>query len=153
MRKLITYLLFVAACVAIGVLSGIANMPGEWYRALEKPPLNPPNWIFGPVWAALYVMIGTALAETWFDDNNNRRRRLVVFALQGVLNICWSPAFFSMQNPPLALAIIIPMLLLILLFIAMSWVPNRKAALLFVPYALWVGFATYLNLAIVLLNP
>ncbi|MEB2844890.1 tryptophan-rich sensory protein [Rhizobiales bacterium RZME27] len=151
MRKLTTYILFVAACVAIGVLSGIANMPGEWYQALEKPPLNPPNWIFGPVWAALYVMIGTALAETWFDENN--RNRLIVFGLQGIFNICWSPAFFGMQNPVLGLAIIVPMLFFILLFIAMSWNPNRKAALLFVPYAIWVSFATYLNLAIVLLNP
>lgn len=151
MGKLTTYILFVAACVAIGVLSGVSNMPGEWYQALEKPPLNPPDWIFGPVWAALYVMIGTALAETWFDENN--RSRLIVFGLQGAFNICWSPAFFGMQNPTLGLAIIIPMLFFILLFIAVSWNPNRKAALLFVPYAIWVSFATYLNLAIVLLNP
>ncbi|MGE7370125.1 TspO/MBR family protein [Neorhizobium sp. NPDC001467] len=151
MRKLITYILFVAACVAIGVLSGIANMPGEWYQNLQKPPLNPPNWIFGPVWAALYVMIGTALAETWFDRNN--RSRLVIFGLQGILNLGWSPAFFGLQNAPLGLAIIVPMLFFILLFIAASWNANRKAALLFVPYAAWVAFATYLNLAIVLLNP
>lgn len=150
MGKLITYILFIAACVTIGALSGVSNMPGEWYRALEKPPFTPPDWLFGPVWAALYVMIGTALAQTWFDEDN--RARLTVFFVQAFLNILWSPAFFGMHNPMFGLIIIIPMLFLILLFIVISWKPNRQAAFLFVPYAVWVALATYLNLGIVLLN-
>jgi len=68
------------------------------------------------------------------------------------LNLLWSPAFFGMQNPVLGLTIILPMLAFILLFIAMSWRPNLMAALLFVPYALWVAFATMLNISIVMLN-
>jgi tryptophan-rich sensory protein len=150
MRKPIVYGLFIIASVTVGVISGVSNIPGEWYQQLNKPFFNPPNWIFGPVWTVLYGMIGAALAATWYDENNTRR--LVVFAVQAVLNLLWSPAFFGMQNPVLGLTIIVPMLAFILLFIAMSWRPNRTAALLFVPYALWVAFATMLNLSIVMLN-
>ena len=150
MRKPIVYGLFIIASVAVGVISGVSNIPGEWYQQLNKPFFNPPNWIFGPVWTVLYGMIGAALASTWYDRNNTRR--LVVFAVQAVLNLLWSPAFFGMQNPVLGLTIIVPMLAFILLFIAMSWQPNRTAALLFVPYALWVAFATLLNISIVMLN-
>jgi benzodiazapine receptor len=150
MIKFLVFSLFILACVAIGALSGLSNVPGEWYQSLEKPFFNPPSWIFAPVWTVLYAMIGAALASTWYDENNGRR--LVVFAIQGFLNILWSPAFFGLQNPALGLAIIVPMLFCILLFIKISWQPNRQAALLFVPYALWVSFATLLNLSIVILN-
>jgi tryptophan-rich sensory protein len=150
MNKIAVFGIFIIACVGIGALSGTSNLPGEWYQSLNKPFFNPASWIFAPVWTVLYVMIGTALASTWYDPDNGRR--LLVFALQGFLNIAWSPAFFGMHNPALGLAIIIPMLVFILLFIAMSWRPNRFAALLFVPYALWVSFAAILNAAIVILN-
>lgn len=152
MRKVVSAIFFVAACLAIGALSGIANAPGEWYQSLQKPFFNPPNWLFAPVWAGLYVMIGLALAETWFDQDDGRTRRLFVFGLQAVLNILWSPTFFGLQAPELAFLVIVPLLASILVFIAISWLPNRKAALLFVPYALWVAFAAVLNFSIVMLN-
>jgi benzodiazapine receptor len=152
MRKVVSAVFFVAACLAIGALSGIANAPGEWYQSLQKPFFNPPSWLFAPVWAGLYVMIGLALAETWFDQDDGRSRRLFVFGLQAVLNILWSPTFFGLQAPELAFLVIIPLLASILVFIAISWLPNRKAALLFVPYALWVAFAAVLNFSIVMLN-
>lgn len=150
MRKILVLVFFVVVCVAIGALSGIANTPGEWYQSLNKPFFQPPDWLFAPVWAALYILIGVALSTTWFDENNGRR--LIVFAIQGFLNILWSPAFFGLQSPILGLVIIVPMFCFILLFIRMSWQPNRQAALLFVPYAVWVAFATALNLSIVILN-
>lgn len=150
MRKILTFVLFIVACVAIGALSSVANTPGEWYQSLNKPFFQPPDWVFAPVWAGIYVLIGIALAVTWFDEDNTGR--LVVFAIQAILNISWSPAFFGLKSPVLGLVIIIPMLISILLFIGMSWRPNRQAALLFVPYALWVTFATALNLSIVALN-
>jgi tryptophan-rich sensory protein len=150
MNKTVVSILFIIACVALGALSGLSNQPGEWYQSLNKPFFNPPNWIFGPVWTVLYGMIGGALAATWYDENNTRR--LQIFAVQAVLNLLWSPAFFGMQSPLLGLVIIVPLLVSILLFIATSWQPNRWAAWLFVPYAVWVAFATLLNLAIVLLN-
>jgi translocator protein len=152
MRKVLSAILFVVACVAIGALSGLANTPGEWYQSLEKPFFNPPDWIFAPVWAGIYILIGLALAETWFDEDSGRNRRLFVFGIQAVLNLLWSPSFFGLQMPILGLLVIVPLLASILVFIAISWQPDRKAALLFVPYALWVAFATLLNLSIVMFN-
>ena len=152
MRKLLSAVFFVVACVAIGALSGLANTPGEWYRSLEKPFFNPPDWLFAPVWAGIYILIGLALAETWFDEDRGRNRRLFVFGIQAVLNILWSPSFFGLQMPMLGLLVIVPLLASILVFIAISWHPDRKAALLFVPYALWVAFATLLNFSIAVLN-
>jgi translocator protein len=90
------------------------------------------------------------LSETWYDENNGRR--LVLFAIQAALNLLWSPAFFGLQSPVLGLVVIVPLLISILLFIGASWRENRKSAWLFVPYALWVAFATLLNLSIVLMN-
>lgn len=150
MNKILTYTIFVAAVVAIGSLIGIFNIPGEWYRSLEKPFFNPPNWIFGPVWTALYVLVGIAGASTWIEARNSRRMRLWFF--QMVLNFLWSPAFFGLESPLLGLVVIVPLLGLILAFITASWPVNRHAAWLFVPYAAWVGFATLLNISIVLLN-
>lgn len=150
MTKPIVFVLFIVASVSLGVLSGVSNLPGAWYQSLAKPFFNPPAWIFAPVWTVLYVLIGVALATTWYDENNGGR--LAVFAIQGFLNISWSPAFFGLQSPGLGLAIIIPMLVFILLFIGMSWRVNRLAVALFIPYGLWVAFATALNLSIVLLN-
>jgi translocator protein len=152
MRKVFSAVFFVVACVTIGALSGVANTPGEWYQSLNKPFFHPPDWVFAPVWAGIYVMIGLALAETWFDEDDGRVRRLFVFGMQAVLNILWSPSFFGLQMPMLGLLLIVPLLASILLFIAISWRPDRKAALLFVPYALWVAFATVLNFSIVVLN-
>lgn len=150
MNRTLATILFIVACVALGALSGASNVPGEWYQALDKPFFNPPGWIFAPVWTVLYVLIGVALSEICYDENNGRR--LVLFAIQAALNLLWSPAFFGMQSPVLGLVVIVPLLVSILLFIAASWRENRSAAWLFVPYALWVAFATLLNLSIVVLN-
>ncbi|UIK05879.1 TspO/MBR family protein [Neorhizobium galegae] len=150
MNRTLATILFIVACVALGALSGASNVPGEWYQSLNKPFFNPPGWIFAPVWTVLYVLIGVVLSETWYDENNGRR--LVLFAIQAALNLLWSPAFFAMQSPVLGLVVIVPLLVSILLFIAASWQENRRAAWLFVPYALWVAFATLLNLSIVLMN-
>jgi len=150
MIKILVTIVFIVACVALGALSGASNVPGEWYQSLDKPFFNPPGWIFAPVWTVLYVMIGVTLSAIWFEEDN--RRLLVLFAIQAALNLLWSPAFFGLQSPVLGLVIIVPLLVTILMFIAAGWQKNRTAAWLFVPYALWVAFATVLNLSIVLLN-
>ncbi|WP_117193064.1 TspO/MBR family protein [Rhizobium terrae] len=150
MNKTVVMIIFMVACVALGALSGAGNAPGEWYQSLNKPFFHPPGWIFAPVWTVLYVLIGAALSATWFDENN--MRRLQIFAVQAVLNLLWSPAFFGLHSPVLGLVIIVPLLISIMLFIAVSWPLNRWAAWLFVPYAAWVAFATLLNLSIVLMN-
>lgn len=114
MRKIVSAFLFVAACLAIGALSRVANTPAEWYQSLDKPFFQPPDWLFAPVWAGLYILIGLALAETWLDRREPRTLRLIVFAIQGILNILWSPVFFGMRSPALGLIVIVLMLAFIL---------------------------------------
>lgn len=146
--RLKTHLVFVVAVLAIGLLIGWAFLPGAWYAGLRKPFFTPPNWLFGPAWTTLYVLIGIAGARTW------ERGGLAVglWFLQMALNFLWSPFFFGAQNPGLGLMIILPLLAVILIFIRERWNRDRVAALLFVPYALWVGFASALNIGIWWLN-
>lgn len=91
MRNLAVYVVFVVVVVAVGALIGVNNVPGEWYQSLQKPFFNPPNWIFGPVWTALYVLIGIAGARTWIRKPMGTRMRL--WFTQMVLNFLWSPIF------------------------------------------------------------
>lgn len=150
MKNLTVYIVFVVVVVAIGALIGVNNVPGEWYQSLQKPFFNPPNWIFGPVWTTLYVLIGIAGARTWIRKRMGTRMRL--WFTQMVLNFLWSPIFFGMQSPAGALVIIVPMLICILAFIALTYRRDRISMWLFVPYALWVAFATVLNASIGILN-
>ena len=141
---------FVAVTLGIGIAIGAINLPGEWYAALHKPPFNPPNWIFAPVWSVIYVLIAVAGWRTW-----ERERYGVAMALWGAqmfLNFIWSPVFFSAHRIDLALAVIVALLISIAGFIAVCWRTDRAASLLFLPYAAWVSFATLLNASIWLLN-
>jgi translocator protein len=150
MKKILIHLLFIALVVGLGALIGVANVPGEWYQSLAKPPFNPPNWIFGPVWTALYVLIGIAGARSWLSAPSSARMQM--WFGQMALNFLWTPAFFGAESTALGLMVILPLLLAILAFIRMSWTADRPSALLFLPYLAWVGFATLLNLSLFLLN-
>lgn len=147
MRRILIHAIFIVAVVAIGMTIGAVTRPGAWYAALFKPPFNPPNWVFGPVWALLYVMIGIAGARSY-----ERGADMPLWFTQMVLNFAWSPAFFALQQPALALVIVLAMLASILAFIVTRWDADRVSALLFVPYAMWVAFASLLNASIVVLN-
>lgn len=150
MNNLRLLVLFIALTLGGGTLIGLANMPGAWYEALAKPPFNPPNWVFGPTWTVLYIMIGIAGARTFARDA--RSGAMVAWWAQLVLNFVWTPVFFTLQRPDLALAVIIALLLAIAGFIVLSWRRDRLTALLMMPYAGWVGFASVLNFEIWRLN-
>jgi translocator protein len=150
MKRALGIAVFLAISVGGGLLVGSMSRPGDWYRDLVKPSFNPPGWVFGPVWTMLYVLIGIAGWRTWQRSPSGTAMRL--WAAQMVLNLAWSPVFFVLHRPSLALAILLLLLVTNLAFIAQSWRPDRAAAWLFVPYAAWVGFAGLLNGAIVLLN-
>ncbi len=141
---------FVIAVASIGLAIGFATLPGPWYESLAKPAFNPPNWMFGPVWTLIYILIGIAGWRVWRVAVAGRAMRLWVIAL--VLNYLWSPVFFALHQIGLALAVILALLLAIVLFIAATWRLEPVAAWLFVPYAAWVAFATLLNAAIWRLN-
>ena len=141
---------FIVVVVGVGGLIGTQSIPGAWYQGLQKPSFNPPNWVFGPVWFTLYVMIGIAGWRIWMRDRAGMSMKLWIG--QMLLNWAWSPVWFIAQMLWPAFAIILVLLVLILAFVATTWRGDRWAALLFVPYAAWVGFASLLNLSIALLN-
>jgi benzodiazapine receptor len=141
------HLFFVVAVVGMGAWLGTNNIPGPWYEALIKPWFTPPNWMFGPVWAVLYVCIGVVGARKALYGGAQG-----VWLMQMAANFAWSPVFFGMQQPMAALPIVVVMLLSILAFILLEWRRDRISALLFLPYAAWVSVATALNTAIVVLN-
>lgn len=150
MNHRLALVLFVALVVAGGSAIGFLTAPGEWYAGLAKPPFNPPNWVFAPVWLILYVMIGIAGWRVWLREDGGAA--LVVWWVQLGLNFLWSPIFFAAQNIGLALAVIVALWLAIVTFIAVAWRLDRPAAWLFVPYLAWVSFATLLNASIWWLN-
>ncbi|WP_116653684.1 TspO/MBR family protein [Pelagibacterium sediminicola] len=150
-RSLLLLCGFLVVVIGAGAFIGTQTTPGAWYDALDKPPFNPPSWVFAPVWFTLYVLIAiagwrTALREGFLGAG------MSLWGLQMVLNWAWSPAFFTAENLWLAVLIILPMLATILAFIAYSWLRDRLSAWLFVPYALWVGFASFLNISLAALN-
>lgn len=147
MRRTLTIAAFLAVVLGAGLAIGSVTRPDGWYAALAKPPFNPPNWVFAPVWTLLYVMIAVAGARTY-----ERVRGFSLWVAQIALNFAWTPAFFVLHRPGLALAIIAALLAVIALFIKMTWTSDRVSAWLFVPYAAWVAFAMLLNASIVALN-
>jgi translocator protein len=143
--SLVVFLLLVAAAA----LFGTQFEPGAWHAGLQKPAWNPPNWVFGPVWSLLYVLIAIA---GWLAWRARDRLLLALWGVQLLLNALWSWLFFGLRLPFVALADIVLLLLVIIAFIVVAWPRERAAAWLFMPYAAWVGFATALNAAIALLN-
>ena len=141
---------FLLLVLAVGGLIGTQSLPGAWYESLTKPPLNPPNWVFGPVWSTLYVLIAIAGWRIWMLDRTSRAMQL--WGVQMVLNWAWSPVWFLAQMPWAAFAILVLMWLAIVGFILHSRRHDRVASWLFVPYLAWVSFAGYLNLAIAIIN-
>lgn len=142
-------ILFILVVLGWGIGIGFFCQPGEWYARLKKPSFNPPNWAFAPAWTILYVLIAIAGWRTWEDGAN---LAFTVWLSQLAVNYGWSPVFFRMHRARLALALIVILLALIFVFIALQWHADRTAALLFIPYAGWVAFASMLNAMLLRLN-
>lgn len=149
-------LISVIVCIAVGGISGIAtsNNLTDWYLTLNKPFFNPPNWIFGPVWSALYILMGWSVALVW-DEGLERvdvKNAVILFIAQLFLNGLWSVAFFGMNSPALGLIVILA--LWVFLYLCIQWFKgiNTFSSKLLWPYLAWVSFATLLNFSILILN-
>ncbi len=155
-RPLAAVALSAAPILAAALLGNAATLPNiaPWYQGLAKPALTPPNWLFGPAWTLLYVLMGVAFYRVLRGDPAapGRGRAIALFAAQLVLNAGWSFAFFATHRPALGLAVILPLEALILATIFAFRRVDRIAAFCLMPYALWVAFATYLNAGIFVLN-
>lgn len=132
---------------------GSLFMPGEWYSQLQKPAWNPPNWIFGPVWTALYTMMAVAAWLIWCRGGFAAQRlALGLFLLQLLFNAAWSALFFGLRNPGLAFAEIVVLWLAIIGTVMAFWRTHRVSAVLLLPYLAWVTFAAALNFTLWQLN-
>lgn len=147
--KLALCLLLPQAAGAVGALFTTPNIP-TWYATLPKPALAPPNWVFGPVWTTLFLLMGIAAYLLWRRGLSRPGARLALslFLVQLGLNVLWSALFFGMRNPAAAFSEIIVLWLAIAATIAAFYRVSRTAAALLVPYLLWVSFASYLNFGI-----
>lgn len=141
---------FMAVVVGGGITIGLLTSPGEWYADLRKPWFNPPNWIFGPVWTVLYIFIAFVGWRLWHIGSGSLAMKL--WYAQLLLNFAWSPVFFVAHRIGTALGIITLLFITIAAFIITVSIQDWVSALLFLPYAIWVGFALALNGAILSLN-
>lgn len=146
-----TIVVFIAL-VFLAALIGTQFGPGPWYAALQKPTWVPPNWLFGPVWTVLYIGIAMAGWLVWRSERAAVAMPMLFWGVQLLLNGLWSYLFFGLQRPGFALIDIVLLLIAIGCFIVQARKISAPAAWLFVPYLLWVGFATALNFAIWRLN-
>lgn len=151
--SILALIVFAAACLA-AASSGAFFRPGDWYRRLNKPSWRPPDWLFGPVWLVLYIMIAISGWLVWRTVGlEGGALALTVYAIQLVFNGLWSAVFFGMRRPDLAFAEIICLWLSIVATIAVFYPLNATAALMLIPYAAWATFAGILNFKIWRLNP
>lgn len=173
-------LLLLVFCVGISLLAGVIGSVGTaefistWYVNLNKPFFNPPNWVFGPVWTLLYIMMGTALYRVWLGlaktagvvgwfkyqlqktfgkrKQDRIRSAVIFFLVHLVVNALWSLVFFGMQEIGGAFIIILLLWLMILYLIYEFIRLDKVAGLLLLPYFLWVSFASILNYSLWMMN-
>lgn len=144
----------IAVCEIVGIAGSLFTAPAipNWYATLQKPALNPPAWIFGPVWVTLYALMGVSLWLVWKSNSSEKKKAIWLFVVQLALNAIWSPIFFGFNSVGNALTIIVLLWAAIVLTILIFKKISKTAAWLLVPYILWVSFAMYLNFAIWILN-
>ena len=155
-KKFLKLAASIVLCLLAGVIGSIftSSSVGNWYRTLNKPIFNPPDWIFAPVWTLLYIMMGISLFMVWTAEMEKSLKRMafLIFAIQLILNILWSVLFFGLQNPVLSLIEIFVLWIAILIAILVFKKISILSAFLLMPYLAWVTFAAFLNYSIVTLN-
>ncbi len=154
MKKAICIIVPVIFCFLVGYISQLfqAESISTWYPLLNKPPLTPPNIAFPIAWSILYLCMGISIGLIIASDNEYKQFFIWLFGLQLLLNFTWSIYFFYMQSPLLGFINIILLDLAIIYYIVRTYKTAKVSSILFFPYILWVGFATYLNLYILLHN-
>ena len=156
LRELARLILCIAICQMAGVIGSIftASSVATWYTTLNKPWFSPPGFVISAVWILLFVLMGISLFLVWRQSISGADSKiaLAVFAAQLLVNTLWSYAFFGLQSPLAGVVVIVVLWLLILQTIIRFWPISKDAALLLVPYIIWVSFAGFLNYSIWRLN-
>ncbi len=138
---------FIGSQLTMGSING-------WYTTITKPSFNPPNWIFGPVWTTIFILMGIASYRVWTKRNQAKgfRSAVGIYLLQLVFNIMWSLIFFNLHQIGLAFVEIIILIMLVIANALIFYRFDKLAGWLFLPYLLWASFACYLNYIIFTLN-
>jgi benzodiazapine receptor len=156
-KDIIRLVAAIAICEFAGVFGSIFTFSAipTWYSALNKPWFSPPNWLFGPVWTLLYLLMGISLYLIWNKGLRSKKveNAVKIFGVQLFLNALWSVLFFGLRSPFLGLVGIILLWFSIILTIFKFYKISRNAGLLLLPYLLWVTFAMSLNYFVLVLNP
>lgn len=141
-------------CLTLGISSGFSTVDSitNWYQFIIKPSWNPPNWLFGPVWSLLYLLMGISVALIWHSQDSNKKNAIQLFIIQFALNLGWSFIFFNQHEIGWAFVEILIMLTAIILTILSFYKISKTAAYLLIPYLCWVSFASVLNGTIWFLN-
>ena len=141
-------------CLGVGSLGSLFTVSeiASWYAALQKPFFSPPNYLFGPVWTILYILMGISLAIVWSSKKKGKEKAIKLFLIQLTLNFFWSIIFFAWHSPELAFIEIIVMWIFIFLTIKAFLPISKISAYLLYPYLAWVSFASLLNFFVAILN-
>lgn len=155
-RDIHKLIISITGCELVGLASipfTIASIP-IWYAQLIKPPFSPPNWIFGPIWTALYFLMGLSIYLIWRESFKSKKIKiaLYLFLIQLFFNFLWSLIFFGLHQPFLALVDIFALFVALILIVIKFSKISMTAMYLLLPYVLWVAFAALLNASIVILN-
>lgn len=139
------------AAAGLGSVFTVQNIP-TWYEGLTKPPLLPPNEVFGPTWSVLYGMIGVALFLVWIAPKKRAGRAYAAFFTQLALNTLWCVVFFGLHLPWVGFVVILLLIGMIVWTMREFARVSKPAVWLFAPYLAWVVFATYLTVGVAILN-
>jgi benzodiazapine receptor len=152
--KLIISILIVFLAGSVGTIYTLKEIT-TWYVSLPKPGWTPPNWAFGPIWSTLYVLMGISLFLVWREglDRKDVRIAILIFAIQLFLNVLWSLVFFGTHNIFGGLVFVIILWISILINIIVFYRVSKPAAIILIPYLIWVSIASYLNYSVFILNP
>ena len=152
-NKILSFILFTLATYSASAIGGFATITFKepWYSLLIKPSFNPPDWIFAPVWTALYLMMTIAIWIFWHSKNRDMKT-VYIYLIHLIFNTTWSVVFFVLHKMILALLILIILIYLIIILILRFKRVNLLSSYLMIPYLLWCSFALVLNVSLILLN-
>jgi len=152
-NKILSFILFILATYSASAIGGFPTITFKepWYSLLIKPSFNPPDWVFGPIWTTLYLMMTIAIWKFWHSQDRNMNTVYIYF-IHLVVNTTWSIVFFVFHKIALALVVLIILILLIIILIIRFRCVNLLSYYLMIPYLLWCFYALVLNISLLTLN-
>jgi len=143
-----------ASVTLVALAGGLLTEVGPWYEKLHFPPYRPPNWLFGPAWTVIFLLVATSGIIAWEHAPDMQTRIVLIglLAVNAVFNVGWSALFFKLRRPDWALIEVVGLWLSILALVIFIGSFSKLGGVLMLPYLLWVSFASFLNLRVIQLN-